>query len=175
MLLMKSPEGPFGIYHSPKPLPDLDPTRYRPVDMLFNIGRIAGKTARGLDVIDLNTKERIYVTEPADYEAEDRIRALMGRTAILSTKRKTDDYSVYKVPIGTRLLVKTLEVAPYSPAYMYKLESRALHLLRDLASLDPNRYGITIDDIAIAHNGSEEGPDDTYLTIVPPVKSVSLG
>lgn len=172
---MQSPEGHCGIDSSHKPLPELDLNRYRPVDMMYNIGRIAGKPARGLDVIDLNNNERIYVTEPADYKAEDSIREQMGRTAILSSKQNTEDYSVYKVPIGTRLLVKTLEIAPYNPAYMSKLESRALRLLNDLSRLDSQRFGITIDDIAIAHNGTEDGPDDTYLTIVPPVKSGSLG
>ena len=171
---MQTPEGASSFNVDPYPLPTLDPNRFHTVDMLFNIGRIVGRAARGLDVIDLQTRERVYVTRPADHRAEDLIRKRMDPTAILYTKQDTDQFSMYKVPIGTRLLVKTLEVAPYNPAYMDRLEMRALRLLKDLSRLDPQRFGITIDDLAIAHNGTEDGPDDTYLTIVPPLKSVNL-
>lgn len=149
-------------------LPVLDPDRYQLVDMLYNIGRKEGAPPRGLDVIDKTTQLRRYITSKSPIKSEGRIRRHMGQKSILTLVDNIDDYSVYNVPLGARLLVRTLEIAPYSTPYMDNLINLANDFLRQLGKLDPSRFGIQLEHLAIAHNGLDQSPDDIYMTIVPP-------
>ncbi len=150
-------------------LPELDPSIYIPVDMLYNIGRFEGGKARGLDVINGSTDRREYFTLPADFEAENLIKSKLGEAAILPYVRDENGYSVYAVSVGARPLKKTLDTKPYSSAYMNKLDNIAKQFMDKLKRLDPNKFGVTIESIAIVHNGGVQDSDDAYLTIVPPV------
>lgn len=154
--------------------PNIDNKNYRAVDMLFNIGRIEGQPARGFDVINLETMERQYFTSGSNELIEQKVKKILGEHAVLRCISRAEDYSLYHVPEGARLLVKTLETAPYKPEYMSILRQRGDFMLRHLQALDPNRFGIRMQDIAIAHNGISAGPDDSYLTIVPPLIDATL-
>ena len=154
------------------PFSDLDENNYSSVDMIYNIGRIEGKNFRGFDAIDLITNDRVYITKDSNLQIENDIRQKIGSKAVLELKEQNGAYGIYKVPLGARLLTRTLEISPYNIDYMNMLRTRASEFLRKLNSLDEHAFGITIEHLAIAHNGLDDGPDDTYLTVVPPIGRV---
>lgn len=135
--------------------------------MQFNIARIEGQPRRGYDLINrLNGDRKLWVPD-SDTEAESTVRAKLGSHAVLAGTPVSDGI-VYEVPAGTRSLRKTLKTSPYEKAYMQRLSERAHEFLQTLAKLDTNRFGITVDTLAISHNGHDDS-DDAYLCAVPPL------
>ncbi|MGB4759485.1 MAG: hypothetical protein WBP26_05515 [Candidatus Saccharimonadales bacterium] len=147
---------------------------FRETDMQFNIGRVEGGVTNGFDMVNPKTKERLYVTSPGSPESEEAVWELLGKPGIfgahvlLDLRERTEDYAVYDVPRGSRLLTKLLETSPYHPAYMNKLNGLSSRMLAVLAAADEHSFGVDINTIAFTHNGStHEG--DNYLTIIPPL------
>jgi hypothetical protein len=145
-------------------------TGSKPTDMQFNIGRIEGRAPRGLDVIYPGSGERHYVTRGSSLEAEralagNKLLAVLGRASI---EGLPEDISVYEVPKGARLLIKTLKTAPYAPRYMQRLAESAGRMLHELQELSPDMFGIRLTDIGVGHNGAND-EDDARLFVVPPL------
>lgn len=144
---------------------------FKEVDMQFNLTRTEGLDPEGFDVIN-RVEGRFLVTPPSSEKSEQLIRSKLGEHAVLAALEYKEDYSLYKVPKGARLLARTLQNPPYETPYMRLLAKRADGLLRKLENLDPNAFGVTPEKIAIGHNGGSDdtGEDDTFLMVVPPLK-----
>jgi hypothetical protein len=138
-------------------------------DMQFNVGRIEGVAARGLDIF--TDQGRYLVTEHSDPAAEARIAQSFGTQAVLSRIFEERATSVYEVPKGSRLLLKTLRRSPYSERYTHHLAGKLGRFLRSLRTIDDSLFGgVDVTMVAVTHDG-EDAPshDDIYLTVVPPV------
>ena len=139
-------------------------SRYRRVDPLFNLGR-----SRSLDLIDEKTGRRLLFSLESNPDSETLLYQMLGKSALLPYLGDAEGgYRVHGVTPGARLLSSTLNNPPYNQEYMKKLELRAQNLLDQISRLDHNRFGLTIGDIAIAHDGVEDN-DDAYLTALPPL------
>jgi hypothetical protein len=145
---------------------------FKPTDKQFDIGRaVAGQTL-GLDLIRPKTGERLYITQDSSREAEEKIARKVGHILVPKTKlpgvlvNVNANIQVYEVPNGARSLMRTLRQSPYRRRYMERLSERAANLLQDVYQLDSNSFGLTLDALAIGHNGSED--DDATLFLVPP-------
>lgn len=141
-------------------------------NMLFNIGRIEGGPLRGYDLVNPETNDRLFITESGDEESEKLVLSTLGRHSILHPLERTDDFAVYEVSRGARLLVKTLKQGPYRLPYMQSLSARSFGLMESLYKLDAGAFGLNIENIAITHNGDDDG-DDIHLTVIPPLSALS--
>ncbi|MCA9337429.1 hypothetical protein KC951_01835 [Candidatus Saccharibacteria bacterium] len=168
----------------PKNRPDIKFSRvgsellpeYYPTDAQFSIARYRGET-RGFDLIDPRSRRRLYLTVGSSEEAEAWVaRSVPGISLEQAVEvqphpsQQIDGHvpQVYRVPEGTRLLIKTLDQSPYHAAYMRRIGHAAGALLRKLHRLDPGQFGIGLDNIALTHNGGDN-QDDSELRIVPPL------
>jgi hypothetical protein len=160
-------------YSAPRPLERALETAYdrfpgwKETDMQFQVGRIEGAPVWGLDIV--HDHKRLLIAEGSNTFSERLIKQKMGPGAVLKSSKTGDGLVIYNVPQGSRLLVKTFRQAPYTRPYMDKLAVRSGNFLRDLSRLDPGLFGITIERIAITHDGGEGKNDDTELTVVPPL------
>lgn len=147
--------------------------QYRTVDIQFNLARGVDGETRGLDVVS-PTRGRLLITPPSCQESEDRVRRAGGDHSMLNVIEHGDDYSLYHVPQGARLLARTLQNPPYEAPYMRLLATKADRLLGLLDRLDQNSFGLSANNIAIGHNGDEnDDGDDTFLMVVPPLDAPS--
>lgn len=141
---------------------------FRETDMQYNIGRLEGQSRRGFDLVQPITKDRLYITEAGSEVAETIVSELTDPHSLLELEDRQTDYAIYKVPRGTRPLIKTLRAGPYQRSYMQLLGLRTYRLLNTLSLLDEQAFGVDVDSIALTHNG-DDTEDDVYLTLVPPL------
>lgn len=142
---------------------------YHETDMQFNVGRIEGQQPRGYDIVDESGADRYYVTSPSSSVAASRLAQRFGDQVVPPVVIETDDIAVYDITAGSRLLVKTLQQAPYGEKYMQKLCNRTGFFLRAVRRLDAGLFGLTIENLAVSYKEDEE-VDDTFLTVVPPLR-----
>ncbi|MBI3624340.1 hypothetical protein HY218_01775 [Candidatus Saccharibacteria bacterium] len=140
---------------------------WRETDMQFQISRIEGLRPRGLDIV--HGSGRLLIVENSDLESERIVAKNLGAQAILKRSRHEGIISTYRIPKDARLLVKTLRQAPFVDPYMEHLALRAGTFMHNLAELDPGLFGITIENVAITHDGKDSSRDDVVLTVVPPL------
>lgn len=145
---------------------------YQQTDMQFNVSRIEGAPQRGIDLIEAASGDRYYITQGSDALVEREINRRFGPNSILSSIDVSDDFNVYEVPDGARLLAKTLKQAPYGEQYMNGLAFRAGRFLRAIQKVDPELFGIRIINLAITTSSEEETgeADDIFFTVIPPLE-----
>lgn len=134
--------------------------------MQFNIARVGSQFERGYDLINPKTNERVYVTSDTPHIVEGLVADIVGKNALLSRKSENAGAITYSVPLGSRLLRRTLETRPYDGAYMQALATRALDTITRLNRVN-GLLGITLDHLAITHNGGND-EDDAILAVIPP-------
>lgn len=144
---------------------------YKLTDSQFNIGRVNAQFQRGLDVVEMASLDRYYLTIGSDKSAEEILSRKFGSQAILGEVEVDEIADVYEIPKGTRLLTKTLTKAPYSSAYMNSLAFRAGLFLRQIKQQDPGLFGaditaISTTEVTVFRRGS---PDDIAMSIVSPL------
>lgn len=142
---------------------------YQTTDMQFNIGRTTGWPQRGVDLIDPQTRERLFVARTSSPEAEEILNRRLGNRMLEKTLDAGPDISelpvsVYHVEQGTELLVKVFRHSPYRTEYMNHVAQRAGRLVRQVAALDRGLFGLTPDALALNNNQEE----DASLSLIPP-------
>jgi hypothetical protein len=144
--------------------------RYEITDSQFNIGGLEGSPLRGLDIIDPSSGDRYYITSGSDHTAEAELSKKFGRTAVFGDA-SLSEADLYEIPLGARLLVKTLRQAPYSEHYMQRMAFNAGQFMRRLNQFDASMFGIKIENIAILTDDdiTSEVGDDVVLVVVPPM------
>ncbi len=146
--------------------------RIKSTELVYNIARVEGENARGFDFVDKYSGKRWYLTAASSLFSEKEVRQNFGKHSILKLVEQQGIFGVYKVPVGSMLLVKTLESPSFHDNYTENLKQRSLEMMQRLYELDSNRFGINIENIAIDHDGFNAGADETYLTIIPPLKAI---
>ena len=151
---------------------------YRETDMQFNIARIEGSSTnkKRIDLVNPFIHDRVLIAQEGDPDSENLILRELGSHALFNQiEQVVPNFNIYQISSSSRLAIKTLRSSPYSPDYMRVLESRVNQFLGRLGLLDENSFGITINDIAITHNGSDYEDDDIHFTIVPPISPLVVG
>lgn len=146
---------------------------YKITDSQFNIGRVSSSRQRGLDIVEAASDDRYYLTLGSDRQSEQQMTIKFGTQALLGAVEVDEVTDVYEIPKGSRLLVKTLDKSPYSPAYMRTLAYRAGNFLRKIARQDPGLYGLDITAIATTERIAfdRSSLDDIVLSAVQPLSA----
>jgi hypothetical protein len=149
----------FGVVVS-----DYEKEGFRSTDRQFSVA--AGHTERA-DLVHPLSKQRILVSRKSDPNSDTVVRNVLGPHSTLEQVADNGDFSAYRLPRGTRLLISAVESQAYQPEYTRLLVARTalLEYFTIRMGIEPE---IGPNDIAITHNGG--GNDDVHLTILPPIK-----
>lgn len=171
-----NPEGPpsgeflfenldlYGVYDA------LERQGYKETDAQFSVTQFEPNKPIRIDLVNPLEKDRVVVSEPSDEEGEHAVRRMFGEHATLDNIHRGMSAAVYRIPRGSRLLSATLRSGPYENDYMRNLGARAFRFIDKVNAINP-RLKVTVDDVALTHNGIED--DDVYMTLLPPTPRLS--
>ena len=143
----------------------------RRTDRLFSLEGASGDPPRGLDVIS-PAGDRYFLTTAFPDSNYELITRHLGVDAILPYVGDEEGaIAIYKVPRGAISLRAALDRPRFDWRHMETMYRRAMALLRELQDLDPESFGVTLDNLALSYSGVVDGAanDVAYLSIVPPL------